>query len=142
MDVALSITAFPVLARILAELKLLTTPIVETALTAAAFNDVAASVLLALAVAISDTGGGHGPVTSLWVLLCSAAFVAAWMVAVKPAMGWVAGRADAAGEGGSEVWVAVTLVGVMASGFTTDLIGIHAIFGAFVFGLTVPKEGV
>jgi Kef-type K+ transport system membrane component KefB len=143
MGVALSITAFPVLARILAELKLLTTPIGETALAAAAFNDVAAWVLLALAVAISGDGsGGRGPITSLWVLLCSAAFVAAWMVAVKPAMSWVARRADAAGEGGGgEAWVAVTLAGVLASGFATDLIGIHAIFGAFVFGLTVPKEG-
>ncbi|KAF8725672.1 hypothetical protein HU200_020215 [Digitaria exilis] len=143
MGVALSITAFPVLARILAELKLLTTPIGETALAAAAFNDVAAWVLLALAVAISGDGSsGRGPVTSVWVLLCSAAFVAAWMVGVKPAMGWVARRADAAGEGGGgEGWVAVTLAGVLASGFVTDLIGIHSIFGAFVFGLTVPKEG-
>uniref|UniRef100_A0A0D9WHU8 Cation/H+ exchanger transmembrane domain-containing protein n=1 Tax=Leersia perrieri TaxID=77586 RepID=A0A0D9WHU8_9ORYZ len=57
MGVALSITAFPVLARILAELKLLTTPIGETALAAAAFNDVAAWVLLALAVAISGNNG-------------------------------------------------------------------------------------
>ncbi|KAF8667163.1 hypothetical protein HU200_053352 [Digitaria exilis] len=143
MGVALSITAFPVLARILAELKLLTTPIGETALAAAAFNDVAAWVLLALAVAISGDGSsGRGPVTSVWVLLCSAAFVAAWMVGVKPAMGWVARRADAAGEGGGgEGWVAVTLAGVLASGFVTDVIGIHSIFGAFVFGLTVPKEG-
>ncbi|CAN6331163.1 unnamed protein product [Urochloa humidicola] len=142
MGVSLSITAFPVLARILAELKLLTTPIGETALAAAAFNDVAAWVLLALAVAISGDGNGRGPITSLWVLLCSAAFVAAMMVAVKPAMSWVARRADAAGEGGGgEKWVAVTLAGVLASGFATDLIGIHAIFGAFVFGLTVPKEG-
>ncbi|XP_062181598.1 cation/H(+) antiporter 20-like [Phragmites australis] len=139
MGVALSITAFPVLARILAELKLLTTPIGETALAAAAFNDVAAWVLLALAVAIS--GGGHrSPVVSLWVLLCGAAFVAAWMVVVKPAMSWVARRADAAGQGG-DVWVAATLAGVLASGLATDTIGIHAIFGAFVFGLTVPKEG-
>jgi len=140
MGVALSITAFPVLARILAELKLLTTPIGETALAAAAFNDVAAWVLLALAVAISG-GGDRGPITSLWVLLCSAAFVAAWMLAVKPAMAWVARRADAAGDGGGDAWVAATLAGVLASGFATDLIGIHAIFGAFVFGLTVPKEG-
>ncbi|KAL6864664.1 hypothetical protein ACP4OV_015815 [Aristida adscensionis] len=141
MGVALSITAFPVLARILAELKLLTTPIGETALAAAAFNDVAAWVLLALAVAISG-GGGRSPLVSLWVLLCGAAFVGAWMVAVKPAMAWVARRADAAGEGGGgEAWVAATLAGVLASGFATDMIGIHAIFGAFVFGLTVPKEG-
>jgi Kef-type K+ transport system membrane component KefB len=39
------------------------------------------------------------------------------------------------------VWVAVTLAGVLASGFATDVIGIHDIFGAFVFGLTVPKDG-
>lgn len=37
--------------------------------------------------------------------------------------------------------MAVTLAGVLASGFATDVIGIHAIFGAFVFGLTVPKDG-
>ncbi|TVU18258.1 hypothetical protein EJB05_34347 [Eragrostis curvula] len=139
MGVALSITAFPVMARILAELKLLTTPIGETALAAAAFNDVAAWVLLALAVAISGDQG-KSPVVSLWVLLCGAAFVAAWMVAVKPAMAWVARRADS-GNGGGDVWVAATLVGVLASGFATDMIGIHAIFGAFVFGLTVPKDG-
>ncbi|CAD6273232.1 unnamed protein product [Miscanthus lutarioriparius] len=144
MGVALSITAFPVMARILAELKLLTTPIGETALAAAAFNDVAAWVLLALAVAISGSGSGdhRSPIVSLWVLLCGAAFVAAWMVAVKPAMAWVARRADASGDGGGgEAWVAVTLAGVLASGLATDVIGIHAIFGAFVFGLTVPKEG-
>uniref|UniRef100_A0A0E0KXQ1 Uncharacterized protein n=1 Tax=Oryza punctata TaxID=4537 RepID=A0A0E0KXQ1_ORYPU len=140
MGVALSITAFPVLARILAELKLLTTPIGETALAAAAFNDVAAWVLLALAVAISGSGDHRSPIVSLWVLLSGAAFVTAWMVAVKPAMAWVARRSDGQ-AGGGEVWVAVTLAGVLASGFATDMIGIHAIFGAFVFGLTVPKEG-
>ncbi|KAJ1261254.1 hypothetical protein BS78_09G014900 [Paspalum vaginatum] len=140
MGVALSITAFPVLARILAELKLLTTPIGETALAAAAFNDVAAWVLLALAVAISGgSGSARSPVVSLWVLLCGAAFVAAWMLVMKPAMAWVARRADA--SGGGDAWVAATLAGALASGLATDAIGIHAIFGAFVFGLTVPKGG-
>ncbi|KAM3406258.1 hypothetical protein ACQJBY_000371 [Aegilops geniculata] len=142
MGVAMSITAFPVLARILAELKLLTTAIGETALAAAAFNDVAAWVLLALAVAISGSGDDRrSPVTSLWVLLSGAAFVAVWMLAVKPLMSWVARRSDAGGGGGSAVWVAFTLAGVLASGLATDMIGIHAIFGAFVFGLTVPKDG-
>ena len=47
------------------------------------------------------------------------------------------------GEAGgiSEIWVCVTLAGVLISGFVTDVIGIHAIFGAFVFGLTIPKDG-
>ncbi|KAL5992047.1 Cation/H(+) antiporter 20 [Asimina triloba] len=141
MGVALSITAFPVLARILAELKLLTTSIGETAMAAAAFNDVAAWVLLALAVALSGDGNGgphRSPIVALWVLLCGAAMVAFMMVVVRPIMGWVSRRASGSD---SEVWVALTLAGVLASGFMTDLIGIHAIFGAFVFGLTIPKEG-
>uniref|UniRef100_A0A0D9WHU9 Cation/H+ exchanger transmembrane domain-containing protein n=1 Tax=Leersia perrieri TaxID=77586 RepID=A0A0D9WHU9_9ORYZ len=54
-------------------------------------------------------------------------------------MASVARRSDA--QGGGEVWIAVTLAGVLASGVATDMIGIHAIFGAFVFGLTVSKEG-
>ncbi|CAL9159237.1 unnamed protein product [Musa hybrid cultivar] len=143
MGVALSITAFPVLARILAELKLLTTPVGETAMAAAAFNDVAAWVLLALAVALSGTSGSgshRSPVVSLWVLLCGMAFVAVQMIAVRPAMSWVAKRAESEG-GESEVWIALTLAGVLVSGFFTDFIGIHSIFGAFVFGLTVPKDG-
>ncbi|XP_072984705.1 cation/H(+) antiporter 20 [Typha latifolia] len=135
MGVALSITAFPVLARILAELKLLTTTLGETAMAAAAFNDVAAWVLLALAVAISGTG--RSPLVSLWVLLSGLAFVGVQMLVVKPAMAKVAKRA----EGESEVWICLTLAGVLVSGFMTDLIGIHSIFGAFVFGLAVPKDG-
>jgi Kef-type K+ transport system membrane component KefB len=102
---------------------------------------VAAWVLLALAVAISGSGDDRrSPVTSLWVLLSGAAFVAVWMLAVRPLMSWVARRSDAGG-GGDAVWVAATLAGVLASGLATDMIGIHAIFGAFVFGLTVPKDG-
>lgn len=76
IGVALSITAFPVLARILAELKLLTTNVGETAMAAAAFNDVAAWVLLALAVALS--GGQHrSPLVSLWILLSGKGFTLA-----------------------------------------------------------------
>lgn len=72
MGVSLSITAFPVLARILAEFKLLTTRVGETAMAAAALNDVAAWILLALAVAFAGDGvGGHkkSPMVSVWVLL-------------------------------------------------------------------------
>lgn len=72
LGVALSITAFPVLARILAELKLLTTHVGQTAVAAAAFNDVAACILLALAVALagnSSGGGTKSPSISIWVLI-------------------------------------------------------------------------
>ncbi|KAH6558310.1 hypothetical protein KP509_1Z070100 [Ceratopteris richardii] len=103
MGVALSITAFPVLARILAERRLLTTDVGQMAMSAAAVNDVVAWVLLALAVALSASG--KSPMVALWVLLC------------------------------------VTLAAVLVSGFITDAIGIHSIFGAFVFGLVIPKDG-
>ncbi|XP_061341477.1 cation/H(+) antiporter 20 isoform X2 [Gastrolobium bilobum] len=144
MGVALSITAFPVLARILAELKLLTTTIGETAMAAAAFNDVAAWILLALAVAISGdgSGGNHkSPLISVWVLLCGVAFVIFMMVVIRPVMKRVGQRCSLEHEAVDEAYICLTLAGVMVSGFMTDMIGIHAIFGAFVFGLTIPKGG-
>ncbi|XP_010528361.1 PREDICTED: cation/H(+) antiporter 20-like [Tarenaya hassleriana] len=153
MGVALSITAFPVLARILAELKLLTTHMGQTAMAAAAFNDVAAWILLALAVALPGHGGGSSsdqihhkgtgsPLISIWVLLSGMGFVMFMMFVVRPAMKWVA-RVSSSEQDGSihEACICLTLAGVMVSGFITDVIGLHSIFGAFVFGLTIPKGG-
>ncbi|KAH7515094.1 hypothetical protein FEM48_Zijuj11G0159700 [Ziziphus jujuba var. spinosa] len=144
MGVALSITAFPVLARILAELRLLTTRVGETAMAAAAFNDVAAWILLALAVALAGNGegGGHkSPLVSVWVLLSGFGFVVFMMVVIRPAMKWVARRCSSEHDAVDEAYICLTLAGVMVSGFMTDVIGIHSIFGAFVFGLTIPKDG-
>ncbi|GAB4856927.1 Cation/H(+) antiporter 20 [Ancistrocladus abbreviatus] len=145
MGVALSITAFPVLARILAELKLLTTDVGEMAMAAAAFNDVAAWVMLALAIALTgNTGNGHGldhksSLTSIWVLFSGIAFTSFMLIIVRPAMTWVARKCLPEDDILDQAYVCITLIGVMLSGFITDLIGIHAIFGAFVFGLTIPK---
>ncbi|KAL8133362.1 cation/H(+) antiporter 20 [Apium graveolens] len=143
MGVALSITAFPVLARILAELKLLTTQVGETAMAAAAFNDVVAWILLALAVALAGSGTPGGPqkspLISVWVLLSGVAFVAFMMLVIRPAMKWVARRCSPESDIVDEAYICLTLAGVMVSGFMTDFIGIHSIFGGFVFGLTIPK---
>ncbi|KAG5589428.1 hypothetical protein H5410_039942 [Solanum commersonii] len=73
MGISLSITAFPVLARILAELKLLTTDVGQMAMSAAAINDVAAWILLALAISLS--GASNSPLISVWVLLCGTGFM-------------------------------------------------------------------
>ncbi|XP_078444501.1 cation/H+ exchanger 19 [Wolffia australiana] len=137
MGVALSITAFPVLARILAELKLLTTDIGRMAMSAAAVNDVAAWILLALAVALSGSGS---PLISLWVLLAGAGFVAFAALALRPGLDWMARRSPD-GEPVKEIYVCAMLTIVLAASFVTDVIGIHALFGAFVMGLVVPKEG-
>ncbi|CAK7342506.1 unnamed protein product [Dovyalis caffra] len=144
IGVALSITAFPVLARILAELKLLTTQVGETAMAAAAFNDVTAWILLALAVALAGNGAGgehKSPLISIWVLISGGAFVAFMLTVIRPAMKWITCRCSPKNNVVDEAYICLTLAGVLASGFMTDLIGIHSIFGAFVFGLTIPKGG-
>ena len=61
------------------------------------------------------------------------------MVVIKPAMAWVARRCSAEHETVDEAYICLTLATVMVSGFITDFIGIHSIFGAFIFGLTIPK---
>ncbi|GLT38899.1 hypothetical protein SLA2020_131150 [Shorea laevis] len=142
IGVALSITAFPVLARILAELKLLTTQVGQTAMAAAALNDVVAWVLLALAIAIAGNGPGEAhrsPLISIWVLLSGLAFVAFMFILVQPIMNWMARQCSPDHDFVDDTYICLTLAGVMLSGFMTDLIGIHAIFGAFVFGLTIPR---
>lgn len=138
MGVAMSITAFPVLARILAERKLLTTEVGQLAMSVAAVDDVVAWCLLALAVAL--TGTNTKPSVVAWVLLTGIAFIITMFVVVQPVMRWVATR-SADNEPVKEILVCLTFAGVLIAAFTTDLIGIHAIFGAFLFGLIVPKDG-
>ncbi|KAE8670830.1 Cation/H(+) antiporter 18 [Hibiscus syriacus] len=138
MDVALSITAFPVLDCILAELNLLTTDIGKMAMSAAAVNDVAAWVLLALAVALS--GSNTSPFVSLWVFLSGCAFVMFLALVVPPMFKWLAHRCHD-GELVDEIYICATLSAVLAAGFVTDAIGIHAMFGPFVVGVLFPKEG-
>ncbi|KAL7595230.1 cation/H(+) antiporter 17 [Lactuca sativa] len=138
MGVAMSITAFPVLARILAELKLLTTEVGKMAMSAAAVNDIVAWILLALAVALS--GSGRSPLVALWVFLCASGFVVLCSFLVPPVFKWMSQRCPD-GEPVDELYVCVTLGGVLAASFVTDAIGIHALFGAFVVGVLIPKEG-
>jgi len=135
IGVALSITAFPVLARILAERKLLTTELGQMAMSAAAVNDVVAWILLALAVAI--TNAGSSPIVALYVLLLGVAFLLFMFILVRPILHALAHYEDPI----PELVVAITLVIVLGAAFVTDIIGIHVIFGAFICGLIVPKDG-
>lgn len=138
MGVALSITAFPVLARILAELKLLTTDVGRIAMGAAAVNDVAAWILLALAIALS--GKNSSPIIPLWVLLAAVGFILLCFFGVRPILNYMAKHSHE-GEPVKELYICITLTIVLAASFATDTIGIHALFGAFVIGIIMPKEG-
>ncbi|KAG6391082.1 hypothetical protein SASPL_148831 [Salvia splendens] len=105
MGVALSITAFPVLVRILAELKLLTTDVGRMAMFAAAVNDVAAWVLLALAIALSGTG--HSPLLAMWVFLCGSGFIILCIFVAPPVFKWMSQRCPE-GQQVDEVYICAT----------------------------------
>ncbi|KAL6620440.1 hypothetical protein ACP70R_035579 [Stipagrostis hirtigluma subsp. patula] len=136
LGVALSVTAFPVLARILAEIKLLNSDLGRIAMSAAIVNDMCAWILLALAIAISEVNSSA--FSSLWVLLSGVAFVLACFYVVRPIMWWVARRVPE-GETVSDLQITLILTGVMIAGVCTDAIGIHSVFGAFVYGLVIPS---
>ncbi|XVF16998.1 hypothetical protein REPUB_Repub10bG0079300 [Reevesia pubescens] len=136
LGVSLSVTAFPVLARILAELKLINSEIGRLAMSSALVNDICAWVLLAVAIALSENDSTS--LSSLWVILSSAAFVAFCIIVVRPAISWMIRRTPE-GESFSEFYICLILTGVMIFGFITDAIGTHSVFGAFVFGLIIPN---
>ncbi|BAB64829.1 B1148D12.14 [Oryza sativa (japonica cultivar-group)] len=135
LGVALSVTAFPVLARILAEIKLLNTELGRIAMSAAIVNDMCAWILLALAIAISEVNSTA--LSSLWVLLAGVLFVLFCFYVVRPGMWWLIRRIPE-GEVVSDMQVSLILTGVMLAGVCTDAIGIHSVFGAFVYGLVIP----
>ncbi|XP_077210717.1 cation/H(+) antiporter 15-like [Tasmannia lanceolata] len=136
IGVTLSITAFPVLARILAELKLLNTELGKVSISAAVINDICSWVLLALAISIAENKGFV--FASLWVVLSGVGFVLFCIFVVRPAIWWIIQRTPE-GDSVDELYICLILTGVMACAFITDAIGIHSIFGAFVFGLVIPN---
>ena len=134
---SMCVTAFPVLARLLNERNMTRTPLGVIALACAAIDDIAAWSLLALVSAIA--GYTDQP---LWeVLAWSALYIAVMFGVVRPLFArYLVPLYHKAGRLTPDV-LAFLLVGLILSAWTTDHIGIHFIFGAFVFGLVVPREG-
>lgn len=138
IGVALAITAFPVLCRILVSLKLLSTPVGVIVLSAGVGNDVVGWILLALCVALVNSGAG---LTALWIFLVAIAYCLFLAFLVRPAFRWILRRTKSLENGPTQGVVALTILMVLASSFFTNIIGIHAIFGAFMIGLICPHEG-
>ncbi|KAF1949909.1 K(+)/H(+) antiporter-like protein 1 [Byssothecium circinans] len=138
IGVAMAITAFPVLCRILTELKLLMTPVGVIVLAAGVGNDVVGWILLALCVALVNANNG---LTALWVLLTCLGFILFLVYAVRPVFVWILRRNRALQDGPSQGMIALTLLLCLASSFFTGIIGVHPIFGAFLAGLICPHEG-
>ncbi|KAG0270460.1 K(+)/H(+) antiporter [Actinomortierella ambigua] len=134
--VAMAITAFPVLARILAEQKLLTTKVGFLTICAGAVGDIAAWVLLALVVSILNSGS---KLTPLYVVLLSIAWILILVFAFRPLFHFMI-RVTKSHDEPSQTMMAFTMFSVLASAFVTDIIGIHAIFGSFLVGLIIPHD--
>lgn len=130
--VALSITAFPVLARILADRGLETTPLGTFALACAATDDALAWCLLTAAVALATTGAALSALTTLGL---TAAFTAV-LALIRPLLRTLLERV---GRTGDELVLALLFVGLCLSAYTTDQIGVHPAFGAFLFGAATPR---
>ncbi len=133
LGVALSITAFPVLARILSDRGLTRTPLGQLALICAAAGDVAAWCLLAIVTGVAKAQADAGAT----VLLSTAAFLAFMLAFVRPLIGRWLGAAT------SEITpaqVGAAMVALLFSALATQWIGIHALFGAFLLGAIVPHD--
>ncbi|WP_030578492.1 cation:proton antiporter [Streptomyces anulatus] len=130
--VALSITAFPVLARILADRGLETTPLGTFALACAATDDALAWCLLTAAIALASTGTA---LSALATFALTAAF-AIGLTLIRPLLRTLLERA---GRTSDELVLALLFAGLCLSAYTTDQIGVHPAFGAFLFGAAAPR---
>ncbi|XXY47906.1 cation:proton antiporter [Sorangium sp. So ce269] len=135
MGVAMSITAFPVLARILTDKRLLGTKVGALTITCAAVDDVTAWCVLAFVVSIARSTGLVGAV---WTTFFALFYIAGMMFLVRPFLARL-GERGASKEGLSQNLVAITLLLLLVSSWTTEMIGIHPLFGAFMLGAIMPK---
>jgi Kef-type K+ transport system membrane component KefB len=135
--VALSITAFPVMARILKDRGMTRTAFGQLSLSAAALVDVFAWVLLALVVALA--GAGEGYTGLLKITVGMAALCAFVFLLLKPGYAWLLRKYAPSGEASATVMAALIL-GLLVCAMLTEWLHLHAVFGAFLFGACLPRD--
>ena len=136
MGAAMSITAFPVLARILTERNLTRTKVGAVAITCAAVDDVTAWCMLAFVVGVARAAGLQDAVVTA---LLSAVYVLVMFFGVKPFVARLRLVYERQGRVSQTVFAIVLLL-TLASAWVTERIGIHALFGAFLMGAVMPKD--
>jgi len=132
---ALSVTAFPMLARILYERDMANTRFGELAMLAASVDDAAAWCMLAVISAMGLAGGMSSALTTIGLAV---AFCGIVMIVVPRLLRRPAERAAATGKFPHELFAVVMLLVLMA-GWFTDYIGIYSVFGGFIAGLAMPR---
>ncbi|KFC21416.1 cation:proton antiporter [Epilithonimonas lactis] len=134
--IAMSITAFPVLARIVQERNLHKTKIGTIVITCAAADDITAWCILAAVIAIVKAGSFSG---SVFVILMAVLYVFLMIKLVKPFLTRIAESQKGKGFI-NKALVAVFFLVLIISSYATEVIGIHALFGAFMAGAIMPEN--
>ncbi|MFO0554442.1 MAG: cation:proton antiporter [Polyangiaceae bacterium] len=135
IGVSMSVTAFPVLARILTDRRMQQTRLGTIALTCAAVDDVTAWCLLAFVVSIAQGTA----MKAAWTVLFAGVFVALMLLVVRPLVRKLVDLHERRGQL-TQGMFAVVAVGLLLSALATEAIGIHALFGAFLFGALIPRS--
>ena len=135
IGVAMSVTAFPVLARILTDTNMRTSRMGVLALACAAVDDVTAWCLLALVVSVARAQPGRVVVT----VGAAMAFVLFVLVIARRGAVWLVRRQMSQGRTTQQTFATVC-VSLLISALVTERIGIHALFGAFLLGAVVPHD--
>ena len=134
--IAMSITAFPVLARIVQERNLHKTKIGTIVITCAAADDITAWCILAAVIAVVKAGSFSG---SLFVILMAIFYVFLMIKLVRPFLTRIAESQKGKGFI-NKALVAVFFLVLIISSYATEVIGIHALFGAFMAGAIMPEN--
>lgn len=136
LGIAMSITAFPVLARIVQERGIHKTRLGTVVITCAAADDITAWCILAAVIAIVKAGSF---ISAFYIIGLAFAYVLTMIFVVRPFLKRV-GELHATRENLSKPIVAIFLVVLLVSSYATEVIGIHALFGAFMAGAIMPDN--
>ncbi|WP_303890904.1 cation:proton antiporter [Dysgonomonas mossii] len=136
MGISLSITAFPVLARIIQERGIHKTKLGAIVITCAAADDITAWCLLAAVIAIVKAGS---VVSALYTILFALIYVIFMIKLVRPFLRKIGDLYQTQKQVNQSV-VAIFFIVLLASAFITETIGIHALFGAFMAGAIMPDN--
>lgn len=136
IGISMSITAFPVLARIIQERNMTKTPLGTLAIASAANDDVTAWCLLAVVIAIAKAGTFA---SALYAIGLTALYIIIMFMVVRPFLKKV-GEVYANQEVINKTFVALILLILIISSTLTEIIGIHALFGAFMAGVVMPPS--
>ncbi|HEX8139724.1 MAG TPA: cation:proton antiporter [Pyrinomonadaceae bacterium] len=140
MGAAMSITAFPVLARIVKEQNLQKTSLGAIAITCAAVDDVTAWCILAFVISIVRSGGVSSAVITTLLAL---AYIAFMFTIGRALFNRIADHAEKKNQGQlTQSLVAAIFIGVICSSIITEMIGVHTLFGAFIFGVVMPDRNL